>query len=381
MVNFKEGLKLFGISIVGFCAVFVCTVFLNFYFDALSVEGSITEGIRALYEAQLATAQFACAISGGILAVIALVMLIFYIKLYIDGHTKQIGILKAMGCSDGKIASRFWVFGLSVFIGAALGFGAGFAAMPEVYKALTIDGLPTIEITFHVWLPFALVAAPTVLFATLSCGYAYFALRRPVGEMLKGKSARAGKLRKVKPHKDKERSFLAEMSFKTLGEKKSLAFFVAFACFCFSAMVQMGWSMENLTKGNTMGVMILVIGLVLAVVSMLMALTSLINANIKNIAIMKAFGYSIKECALSVLAGYVPFAFLGFAMGTAYQFWLLSLMVDTVYKNVENMPEYNFNISVFFVTLALFIVFYGAVMLYYAFRMKKISVKEVMTET
>ncbi|MDE6598317.1 MAG: ABC transporter permease [Clostridia bacterium] len=380
VVSFKDSLKLFGISIVAFCAVFVCTFFLNFYFDALSIESEVTEEIRTLYDAQLATSKFTCAISGGILAVIAVIMLIFYIKLYIDSHTKQIGILKAMGYSNGRIASMFWVFGLSVFIGVALGFGAGFAAMPMIYKALTIDGLPKVAITFHAGLLFALIVAPTLLFTAISCGYAYVALRRPVSEMLKGKSAREVKVRKVKPKKDKERSFLVEMGFKTLGEKKSLAFFVAFACFCFSAMVQMGCSMEDLTKGNTMGVMILVIGLVLAVVSMLMALTSLINGNIKNIAIMKAFGYSVKECALSVLTGYIPFAFLGFAVGTVYQFGLLSLMVNLVYKNVEGMPDYGFNVPVLFITLALFIVFYLAVMLYYAFRMKKISVKEVMTE-
>ncbi len=380
VVSLKDGLKLFGISIVAFCAVFVCTFFLNFYFDALSIESAVTENMRALYDAQLATAKFTCAISGGVLAVIAVIMLVFYIKLYIDSHTKQIGILKAMGYSNGKIASKFWVFGLSVFVGTALGFGAGFAAMPMIYKALTIDGLPEVGITFHVGLPFALVLAPGVLFTAIACGYAYLALRRPVSEMLKGKSAKVKKVRKAKPDKDNKRSFLVEMCFKTLGEKKSLAFFVAFASFCFSAMVQMGCSMEDLTKGNAMGIMILVIGLVLAVVSMLMALTSLVNGNVKNIAIMKAFGYSVKECALSVLTGYLPFAFLGFAVGTVYQFGLLSLMVNLVYKNVESMPDYSFNVPILFITLALFIVFYAAVMLYYILRMKKISVKEVMTE-
>lgn len=379
VVSLKDGLKLFGITVVAFCAVFVCTLFLNFYFDALTIKDLITDEVRALYDAQLATSKFTCAISGGCLTLIALIMLAFYIKLYIDTHLKQLGVLKAMGYSNGKIALKFWIFGLSVFIGTVLGFGLGFAAMPAIYRSLTIDGLPEISIHFHVSILFVLVVAPTVLFSLLSCGYAYITLRRPVSIMLRAESA----IKKSRPQKrrreGKERPFLVEMGFKTLGSKKALAFFVAAACFCFSAMVQMGWSMEDLST-STMGVMIIVIGVVLAVVLLFMALTSLLRSNIKNIAIMKAFGYSLKECALAVLLCYVPFALLGFAVGTAYQFGILSIMVNFVYKNVENMPEYSFNVPVFFITLAVFIVLYATTMLFYSFKMSKISVKEVFAE-
>ncbi|MDE7182067.1 MAG: FtsX-like permease family protein [Clostridia bacterium] len=379
VVSFKDSLKLIGILVVSFCAVFVCTFFLNFYLDAVKIENLITEQTRALYDAQLATAKFTCAISGGFLAAIAVVMLVFYIKLYIDSHLKQIGILKAMGYSNGKIASRFWVFGFSVFLGTVLGFAAGFAAMPLIYKSLTIDGLPHIEIGFHIVLPIVLIALPTVVFSAISCGYAYFALSRPVSSMLRGELRLKPEKSKKTKADNKKRPFLVEMGFKTLGGKKSLAFFVAFACFCYSAMVQMGCSMEDLST-ETMGIMILVIGVVLAIVSLFMALTSLIKANVKNIAIMRAFGYSMKECALSVLLCYVPFALIGFAMGTVYQFGLLSVMVNVVYKDVASVPDYGFNVPVFFITLASFIILYVAAMLFYTYKMSKISVKEVMAE-
>ena len=38
MVSFKDGLKFIGISIVCFCAVFVCTFFLNYYIDILPLK-------------------------------------------------------------------------------------------------------------------------------------------------------------------------------------------------------------------------------------------------------------------------------------------------------------------------------------------------------
>ena len=141
----------------------------------------------------------------------------------------------------------------------------------------------------------------------------------------------------------------------------------------------MGASMKELST-TEMGTMILLIGIVLAVTTLFMAITSILKGNIKNISIMKAFGYSMKEYSVAVLAGYNIFAFIGFAVGTLYQYGLLKLMVEVVYNDVGSVPDYNFNVSVFFITLAIFIVLFEGVMAFYAYRMSRISVKEVMTE-
>ena len=166
VVSFKDGLKSIGIASVSFCAVFVCTLFWNFYLDASELDGAINdETMRVLYDAQMASAKFTCAISGGFLGLIAVGMLIFYIKLYIDGHMKQLGILKAIGYSDGKIAIGFAAFCIGVLLGAAAGFGCGFAVMPTVYESMAIKGLPPIAIAFHTELLFALVVLPVVVYA------------------------------------------------------------------------------------------------------------------------------------------------------------------------------------------------------------------------
>ncbi|MDE5616538.1 MAG: ABC transporter permease, partial [Clostridia bacterium] len=120
IVSIKDGLKLIGISIVCCCAVFVCTFMLNYYLDVLPLKDLMTDsGAIQLYNAQLATAKLTSAITGGVLSLISVAMLIFYIKLYIDSHSSQLGIIKALGYSRGAVASRFWVFGLSVFAGCA----------------------------------------------------------------------------------------------------------------------------------------------------------------------------------------------------------------------------------------------------------------------
>ncbi len=378
IIGLKDSLKLIGIIIVTFCAVFVCAFFLNFYLDAKSIEHLLTtENERILYNAQMSTAQFTCSISGGFLALIAVVMLVFYLKLYINSHCSQLGVLKAMGYSDSEISLRFCVFGVSVFIGTILGFCAAFAYMPKVYKSLTVDGLPEVAISFHPALLIVLVFVPTVFYSVLSVLFAFYQLKRPVLDMLCGKTV---KDRKEKiSRKDKDRSFLSEIFVGTLKNKKLLAFFVAFACFCFSAMVQMGFSMKKLSS-EEMGLMILLIGIVLAVTTLFMATTTILKNNVKNVSIMKAFGYSLKEYSFAVLSGYNIFAFAGFAVGTVYQYALLKLMVGVVYKDVGTVPEYSFSVPIFFITLSVFTVLYEGIMIIYAYRMSKISVKEVMTE-
>ena len=126
------------------------------------------------------------------------------------------------------------------------------------------------------------------------------------------------------------------------------------------------------------GLMILTIGIVLSVTAMIMAVTTVITGNGGNIAMMKAFGYSVKERFSAVLAGYIPLAVLGFALGTVYQYGLLRLMVDIVYKDISDMVEYSFDVPVFFITLALFVVAYCAAMLFYTHKLNKVSVKQIM---
>lgn len=375
VIGIKDGIKLVGISVVIFCAVFVCTFFWSFYIDATAIEGVITGEMKPLFDAQIAMSQFTCVISGGVLCLIAVVMTVFYIKLFINANKKRFGILKALGYSDGKIAAGFWVFGLSTFIGGALGYCAGLIAMPTIYRGLTVDGLPEVEIHFHVEVLLALVAAPTILFSALSCLYGKLSLRRNIVSMLKGGDQQ-------KPAKrvgmDSKRGFISEMRRATLSSKKSVVFFVAFSCFCYSAMVQMGLSMNQLSSA-TMGVMILTIGAVLSVTSLVMAVTTVINANKGSIAVMKAFGYSSKQRALAVLLGYVPFAALGFALGTVYQHALLSVMVKVVFADVAGMPDYEFGVGEFFITLGSFIVLFTAAMAFYSYKISAVSTKEIMS--
>ena len=186
MVTLKDTIKLFGISIVICCAAFVCTLFLNYRVDLIDIEGTIVgKQAQEIYDAQLSTSTVVCGVCGGCLIVTSIVMLLTYIKNFINTRSKELGIMKALGYSNLGIAKHFWIFGLSVFAGAVVGIGAAAAYMPTFYEVQNKDNY--YDITRHsqygVWA--ALIIIPTVMFMVLSILFAYMRLKKPVMKLLK----------------------------------------------------------------------------------------------------------------------------------------------------------------------------------------------------
>ena len=377
IISYKDIFKMVGILIVSFCAVFVCALFLNYYLDLSGAEALITTDVaRIFYEAQLNTSKVVSAVSGGCLLLTTVVLLCFYIGHFIDTHKKQLGILKALGYARFAIAKEFGAFGLSVFVGTALGYLCAHMLMPALYEVQNKDGyLPDVVVTFHPALCLALVGLPTVFFVLLAIFYGFHKLKVPALELMR--ETRMSKV--VKAKKETDLSFLTELKKGNIRQSKSLVFFITFSVFCFSAMVQMSCSMDELAS-RMMSVMIMVIGIVLACVTMFLATTSVVKANRKTITMMKVFGYDAKDCAKAVLGGYRPWAYVGFALGTVYQFGLLKFAVTVVFADVEGVPDYQFDVPVMVFTLLAFILLYEAVMLAYTKKMERLSVKEIMLE-
>ncbi len=391
VVGIKDAAKLTGISVIMGCAALICTMFLNYYFDMILIEDQLaSEQEIIMYHAQEATVRVICLVAGGCLLATSVVMLFFYIKHYIDTHKKELGILKAIGYGSWKIAVHFWVFGVSVFLGAAAGFGGAFLLMPWFYALQNKDHfLPEVLLHFHPEVFALLVILPTAAFSALAICYAGIKLKQPVMLLLKenfrtreGKNRKAagmaGKRIKEKTQKA-EGTFVENLKRSTLRSKKTLVFFIVFASFCFSSMTQMSFSMKDLSS-EMMGAMMLLIGLTLACVTLLLAITTVIRGNTRTIAMMQVFGYSQKECSQALLGGYRPVSYIGFALGTIYQYGLLKVMVDVVFRDVEGVPVYEFDVPVMLVSLVTFAIFYEAVMYYYTEKIRGISMKEIMLE-
>lgn len=377
IVSIKDIFKMIGMLIVSFCAVIVCAMFLNYYLDLISAENLITaDASKIFYNAQCNTAKVVSGVSGGCLLVTTVVLLCFYIGHYIDTHQKQLGIMKALGYTRFSVAKNFWVFGLPIFTGTVFGYLGAHLLMPKLYEIQNKDGyLPDIAISFHPGLCILLVLVPTVFFSLLAIVYSFLKLRVPALWLIREQSKR----KVITAKKDTELPFLQELEKSNVRQKKSLIFFITFSVFCFAAMTQMSCSMDELAS-RMMSIMIMSIGFVLAIVTLFIATTSVIKANRKTIIMMKVFGYSAKECSRAVLNGYRPWAYLGFVLGTIYQYVLLKVMVLVVFKEVEGVPEYQFDIPVMIITLIAFLILYETIMFVYTKTMEKLSVKEIMTD-
>lgn len=381
IIGIKDAAKHFGVIIISFCAVFVCTLFLNFSIDLPSVKDELTSPqALAFYDAQMMTCKVICAVSGGCLLITSIITLCFYTKHYIDIHRKNLGVLKALGYSNFKIASRFSIFGLSVLIGTGLGFSLSHAYMPTIYSAMNKDAfLPDVTPVFHWQLLLYMVVLPSLAFALLAVIYSFFKLRCPVLRLLNNTDNKKSKTKKVKEKSESNLPFLKDLKRSIIRSKKSLAFFIAFSAFCYSAMVQMSFSMYDLAS-EFAAVIIITIGLALSFTTLIIAVTTVVNSNTKTIALMLVTGYSYKDCRNSIISVYRPLSYFGFAVGTVYQHALLKIMVEIVYKDIANMPEYNFDIPMFFITLITFIVLYESITYIYSKRIKNISIKEIMLD-
>ena len=378
VIGIKDLAKLFAITIVSCCAVFVCSLFLNYNIDVVGIKDEITtpQGM-IMYDAQVASGKVVVGVSGDCLVVTTVIMLIFYVKNYIDSHGKELGILKALGYSRFHVAKHFWIFGMSVIIGSVLGYIGAFVYMPTFYEVQNNKGLfPQMSPQLHLLLAFSLIILPTVFFMLLAVLYAFFKMKSPAISLLK--EVQKVKV-KISNDEKKEFPFLMDLRKNTLRSRKILVFFVGFSAFCFSAMTQMSMSMDDLAS-ESFSWMIISIGLILAFMTLLMSLTSVVKANTKTIAMMKVFGYSEKECSHSILGCYRPVSYIGFAIGTAYQYFLLRIMVDVVFADFENMSEYGFDYKALAISLVTFVAAYEFILYFYSRKIGKLPVKSIMLE-
>ena len=85
-------------------------------------------------------------------------------------------------------------------------------------------------------------------------------------------------------------------------------------------------------------------------------------------------------CSRCILGAYRPVSYIGFAIGTVYQYGLLRLMVSVVFADVGDVPEYCFDVKALIITLILFVTVYERVMYLYSRSIKRLSRKSFMPE-
>jgi hypothetical protein len=254
--------------------------------------------------------------------------------------------------------------------------------MPIFYAGQNADQiLPPVAIGFHPIVLISLVLVPTAAFAVLAILYADQKLKKQVLLLLKDIPQTHPKTKLTSPRDRKiaDGSFIENLRHSTLKSKKVLVFFIFFSSFCFSALTQMSFGMIELAS-DLVAATTLFIGLTLAITTLILAITTVINSNTKTIAIMRVFGYTQNECTRALLGGYRPASYIGFAVGTLYQYILMRMVVSLVFKDIGIVPAYQFNLPIMLLSFIFFVSTYEIFMIFYSARIKNISVKEIMLE-
>lgn len=380
MFSIKDLYRLVVVSIISFCAVFVTNLFLNFYLDIrLLDQTNWLPEIRAAYDAQVAISWLIASISGAVLSLTSILLLFFYIRQFIDQHKPELGVLKALGYKNWEIARKFWLFSLPIGLGTGTGYFSSFAMMPHFYHLRNQSGvLPEITIRQHWSLFLFLVVLPTLSFAALAVLYASYCLRLPALDLLKRVSpSRKPPKRKTVKQIRKDRPFLKDLSASLLWSRKLLIFFVIFGSMCFSAMIQLSFGMKELTD-ETIQSMMMSIGTVLSVAILYLSLGVLLQENQETLAIMKVFGYSRNECHKSLFAPYRFLAFLGFVLGTGYQYGIMQLLLRLMEKSIAQKVDYNFDFGVCLITLLIFTLVYEGFIYLSSRKIDQLTIKQVM---
>lgn len=380
LIRYKDGAKLIGIVIITFCAAMICSLFLNYNLDLkASKDYLMSNGMEELYVVLENTGYIITIVCGCSILITTGIMLVFYIKNFIDQHKKEYGILKALGYSNWQVARHFWVFSICVFIGGCLGYFFANVYMPRFYEIQnSANELCLIDAKVHFEIIMPVIVIPTLFFAIFSIIYSFLKLNISVIPLLYENNI-SKQLVNDKKNKISLLPFLEDMKKATIRSRKILVFFVAFSAFVYSAVVQTSYGMKNLTS-ETFSALMVIIGCILSIVTVLLSLNSVVNGNSKSISLMSIMGYSWEECSASILGGYRKYAYVGFLSGTFYQYYLIKVSIDFIFANQNNLPKFEFDVKAFVLTLISYIIIFELILRYQAFKIKRLNVKKIMIE-
>lgn len=374
MVRFRDCLKSLGTIIVCFCAAFLTFLFQEFRLDLLALDiTDFNEYQKAYYDAQIIQSNIMLGIAVGILSLFAVVTLVFSIVRFINVNEGNMGILKALGYSRFEIALKFTKYGINTFIGCVLGYLGSLAFKNTFYNEMNKDPLfPNVKMHFHPLFILIVITAPTILFSAISFIVAYIKLNKDPLKMIKGTINLKSK--QIKENDD----FSSSLRKSILHSHISLILFVGFAALCFGATVQMSFSMDSLGASPLFFWMMFLIGLLLGCAILYLAFSFAYHCNKEYMTLLKAYGYSNKECINMLYGGYISVTIIGFVIGTIYQYGLMKLMIKVFSQTIEII--YNYNWLGLLYTLLIFVPIYVFIELLFFYKMKKQLIKDVIFE-
>lgn len=265
MITLRDVMKSVENILIVMCAVFVCTVFLNYRLDLLASGGAALDPVTAaIYDGKVGMSTMMILLCAGVLGSLAALMLVFSVGRFVEKNKASMGVLKALGYGRAAIALRFAKFGLCIFVGAAAGCALGYAFSPLMYSIMNED-LFEFALTFHYEIILFLVVLPTALFSLIAVAAALVKLRKPPLAMISGeKAGKYGAVNAAWQRKVSSAEFPKVLRRSMLLSSLLLIFFVGFASFAFSAQLQIAFVVRDLGSDIFFSVLMTVLAFVMA---------------------------------------------------------------------------------------------------------------------
>lgn len=372
MLQVKETFKSVGILLICFCIVFLETLFFSYSRDLKGLDSSLLSiEQHALYDAQTSLCLMMHVISFCILGGFGFVLLFFSIERYIEENKQNMGLLKALGYHNQEIARSFSKFAIPTFMGCSAGYLIAFAFSKLFYQEMNGDILPDFTFQFHLDIFLLLIFIPTILVLFFSLLIAFIKLRKPALDMINDLE------RNQKSKASKEMSsYLKQLKRTILKNHKLLVFFEAFSVICFASCIQMSFTMKSQADTSILLFwMMFGIGVLLGITILFLAFKFIYKDNIKYILILKAYGYTNKECRNAFYSSYHVVSLIAFIIGTVYQIGLLSFMFRVFSKTIE--IKYRFDWLGFLYSILIFCAVYACIFVYYHFKIKQMRLNQM----
>jgi putative ABC transport system permease protein len=182
--------------------------------------------------------------------IIAMLVCITTMSRMVDEERTQIGVLKAMGLSNGRIAAKYMLYaGSATAIGWAIGFFAGTWGLPQIFwKAYgALYGFAPMKYYFHPYLAVLTLAA--ALLGLL--GSTWIACRRELfaapAQLIRPRAAKAGKrilLERIFPFWNRL-SFLRKITIRNMFRYKKRLVMMLIGIGCCTALLVTGFGVRD----------------------------------------------------------------------------------------------------------------------------------------
>ena len=142
-------------------------------------------------------------------------------------------------------------------------------------------------------------------------------------------------------------------------------------------MLQLALSLQDMMD-VALQVMMIGIGLILSLSIFYLALLTLLSRHKDSVAILKAMGYSQRDCLSVTLHPYYGVVMLGFLLGSAYQFGIIRLILWLVVGQGSQMGHSGFNWVNFVLAGFLLVIVYTGFNVYFSRRLAQVPIKAIL---